>query len=415
MPTIPPNVAPSTKTWLGIDRELSVGTPVLPGTVTVGNTTTMPLDKSQYEPEDMPHWLPDEAIRGSMAMVFQEIEGPYDASWSLGGPVFGDVYGYLFDNIFGDLSSFGTSTSNATTITSGTAIGATTATVASGTGHTSGSYAQIGTGASREIVKLGTSTTGTAMHFLNYPLRFPHTSAAAFSTPAGPYTHKFATLNSGNGQPPTHTATDYTSLTTTVGARSYPSLCVAQIDLTGNSEQLFQVKVSATSWLSAAASSTPTNTTTFTAPLPAWNSTVKVAGSAVSSVGEWSVSIKRELQVYWTTDGQQQPYIIARGTLDGTANINYTVPHDESPLTLMLNNTQPTLEFDVTNGLTSTSLISFAIKMSKAAFVKSKPVRSAVLVGYEDEVQTVANTTDVGGSGGLGQLTLTLVNNTPTY
>ena len=50
-----------------------------------------------------------------------------------------------------------------------------------------------------------------------------------------------------------------------------------------------------------------------------------------------------------------------------------------------------------------------------AQFMKSKPVRSGVLVGYDNEYQTLANTTDVGGSGGLGQTTLQIINNIPTY
>jgi hypothetical protein len=412
---IPTLVAPSTKTWLGIERELVVGTPKLPDSVTSGNAATMPLDKSQYEPEDTPHWLPDEAIRGSMAQLFAEVQGPEEATWSLGGPVFGNVFGYFLDNIFGDMASSGATTASTTTITSPTVIGATTCTVASATGHTSGTLLQIGSGSTKEIVKLGSSTSGTAMAFANYPLRFAHSSAAAASLPSGPFTHKFGTLNSGSGQPPTHTATDYTSLTTTVGARSYPSLCIAQIDFTGNAEQLFMMKVTGTSWQSAAASSAPTNTTTFDVPIASWRTAVQVAGSPVYDIGEWAVSIKRELQVYWTTQGAQTPYIIARGTLDCTGTINYTVPSDETPLTQMLNNTQPTLDISISNGLTSTSLISFDIHATKAAFIKSKPVRSAVLVGYEDEFQTVANTTDVGGSAGLGQVTVTLVNNTPTY
>ena len=38
-----------------------------------------------------------------------------------------------------------------------------------------------------------------------------------------------------------------------------------------------------------------------------------------------------------------------------------------------------------------------------------------MLVGYDNEYQTLANTSDVGGSGGLGQTTLVIVNNVATY
>ena len=53
-----PSVAPSTRSWLGVARELTVGTPV-------GPTNTIPMDAKSYRPEDTPKFLPDEAIRGS--------------------------------------------------------------------------------------------------------------------------------------------------------------------------------------------------------------------------------------------------------------------------------------------------------------------------------------------------------------
>lgn len=412
---IPSLVAPSVKTWLGIDRELVVGTPVLPGSTTTGNPSTIPLDKSTYEPEDMPHWLPDEAIRGSMSRVYAEVLGVEEASWNLGGPFFGDVFGYFLDNIFGDLSTTGTTPTSSTTLTANAAIGSTTVTVASIVGYANGSIVQIGTGATSEVVHLSAAPAGSTLTFASYPLRFAHTSTEPVAIVTGPYTHKFATLNSGSGQPPTHTATDYTSLTTTVGARSYPSLCVAQIDFTGNAEQLLMCKVTGTSWVSAAAGSAPVNSTQFTVPIPNWRSTISVGGTPVYSAGEWSISLKRELQVYFTAQGAQNPYVIARGTMDATGNVNYTVPSDESPLTQMLSNTQPTVAITINNGQVGTSEIQLVLTATKSAFVKAKPVRSAVLVGYEDEFQTVANTTDVGGSAGLGQITAQLLNNVPSY
>jgi hypothetical protein len=47
--------------------------------------------------------------------------------------------------------------------------------------------------------------------------------------------------------------------------------------------------------------------------------------------------------------------------------------------------------------------------------VKSKPGRSAVLVGYDNSAEAVANSTDAGGSGGIGPGTVTLINNIATY
>jgi hypothetical protein len=425
MATIPTLVAPASRSWLGLAREIGgagvsgAGTPALP-------TNTIPLDKSTYEPEDMPKFLEDLAIRGSMSQRFADVLGVEDASFSYGGPVFGDVWGFFLDNVFGDLSTTGSTPTNGTTLVNsgGVVAGGTSITVAAPAGYANSGIVQIDSGAVSEVVILNAAAgvTGSVLTFSNYPLRFAHGSAATVTTVTGPYTHTFAVLNqeagyggAGGAQPPTHTATDYTSLTTTVGARSYPSLCIGTLELTGNSEGLFMGKVTGNSWQSSPASTTPTNTTTFTVPLPAWRSTINVGGSATTAVGEYVWQVKRELAVYWTEQGAQSPYIIARGTLDASGSLKFTVPSDETALNYMLQNTQPAISVVVNNGSASTGELQFTMSSHGADFIKSKPTRSGVLIGYDNEFRTHANPTDVGGSGGLGQLTVQLINNTPTY
>jgi hypothetical protein len=426
MTNIPPGVAPSSRSWLGIAREIGgagisgVGTPTLP-------TATIPLDKSSYEVEDMPKFLEDLAIRGSMSQRFADVIGVQDASFSFGGPVFGDVWGYFFDNLFGDLSTTGSTPANGTHIVNpgGVVVGGTQVTVASTTGYTNSSIVQIDSGSVSEVVILNTSggtVGGTALVFSNYPLRFAHGSAATVSTVTGPYMHTFAVLNSTAGyggangaQPPTHSLTDNTYLTPGVYARTYPGACVGQIEINGNAEGLFMGKSSGNTWLSAPASTIPTNSTTFTVPLPNWRSTLTVGTAVTYDVGEWTCTLKRELQVFWTEQNNQTPFIIARGTLDASGGMKFTVPSDETPLNYMLNNVPLLVQIVTTNGLSGVNEIQYTVTAHNAQFVKSKPVRSGVLVGYDNEYRTEANTSDVGGSGGLGQMTLQILNNVPTY
>jgi hypothetical protein len=425
MSQIPPGVAPSSRSWLGIGREIGgngnsgAGTPVLP-------TNTIPLDKSTYEPEDMPKFLEDLAIRGSMSQRFADVLGVEDATFNYGGPFFGDVWGFFLDNIFGDLSTTGTSPAHGTTLVNsgGVAVGGTTITVASATGYSNSGVVQIDSGSVSEVVVLNASggVAGTTLTFSNYPLRFAHGSAATVTTVSGQYNHTFAVLNQTLGyggaagaQPPTHTATDVTYLTPSVLARSYPSLCIGTLEFTGNSEGLLMGKVTGNSWLSAPASTVPTNTTTFTVPLPAWNTTITIGTVVIYDIGEYAISLKRELQVYWTEQGAQNPYIIARGTLDATGSIKFTVPSDETALNYMLNNTQPSVTIVTTNGQTLTNEIQLTLTTHAADFIKAKPNRSGVLIGYDTEFRTHANTSDVGGSGGLGQITAGLIDNTPTF
>jgi hypothetical protein len=414
---VPTKIAPSSKTWLGVQREEVTGTPETP-------VMTIPLDKNSFNPEDTPKFLPDEAIRGVMASLFNDVIGPEDATFSFGGPMFFDVGGVWIDNVFGDLSSTSSGTlGTAIAINAAIAVGgtvATTGTVSIGTVAT-GSVIQINDGTASEIVLATAGSSGTIVYFTENPARFPHgtTSTLQLELVASNYTHKFALLNSGGvysgAQPPTHTLTDYTGLTATVGARAYPSACVSQMDFTGSAEQLLMQKVTGNSWLSAAAGTTPTNTTTFTVPQANWRSTVAVGGSTISSIGEWAMSAKRQLQIYWTAQGAQNPYVIARGGLNVALTTNYTVASDESALTNMLTAGPLAVQFQLSNGGTGSSLLSFTFNATKAQAIKSKIDRNAVLVGYSDEWECLANTTDVGGTGGLGPATITLINATPTY
>lgn len=416
-------IRPSNLSYLGLSRQLTPGLPVLPGTYPgiTGMASTIPLDKSSYEPEDTPRWLMDTAVRGSMAEVYSLIQGPEDATFNYGGPFYGDIEGFFLDNTFGDLSTTGTTPLNGTTQVGATIVGATTGTLTSATGYGTGSTVQVGSGSIAEVVVV-TTVSGSVITFANTPLRFPHASGGSVWTVTGPYTHRFAILQQGSwngtGQPPLLTATDYTGLTAVAsGSRSYSDLCISQLDLTGNTEQLFEAKVSGNSWLSVPATGAglPVNAPSAVVPIPSWQTTINVGGSAMTQAGEWGMSVKRQLQVYWTAQGTQSPFVIARGSLDATMNLNYTVSTDETALTNMLANTQPPITITTTNGLSGTSVITCIVQATVAGYTKAKPTRSAVLIGYEDEIQCVANSTDVGGSGGLGPCTITLINNVPTY
>src|SRR6185437_14825951 len=110
MSQIPTAVAPSSRSWLGIGRELATGSPVNP-------VVTIPLDKSTYEPEDMIKYLEDLAIRGYMSHRYADVEGVTDASFSYGSPYFGDAWGFWFDNLFGDMSTVGSNGTSSTTTT----------------------------------------------------------------------------------------------------------------------------------------------------------------------------------------------------------------------------------------------------------------------------------------------------------
>jgi hypothetical protein len=445
-----PNVYPGVLSYLGIARELTAGTPVSP-------VITHPLDQGQFEPEDVPRFLDDKAIRGSMTDLFYKTIGVESATFSFGGPNFLDSHGYFMDNVFGDLST--TSTSIATPATASTvlAVGATQATLAAQVpgAYTVGASLQLGTATtanapasySNEVVTIS-ATASSTITFANTPLRFTHNTSTiagsqVFNVATGPFTHRFAALNSPLGyggaygaQPPTHTLTDVTNIvntftsasygtmpTSTYGARQYVSAVLKNIDFSGNAEQLLGVRMGGETWLSSLATSPVSNITTNARPVPNWDTTVVLAGNTISStgtyagIGNFTYTPTRGTQVYWIVAGTQTPYIIARGPLTNTGAIDFQPTNSELPLDLMLLNSQAPLSITTTNaGITNAgTAFTLTFTSSQAAITKSKIMRNGILIGYSAQYESVSNSTDVGGSGGLGPCTLTLTNSTPTY
>jgi hypothetical protein len=411
---VPTTFGVSSKSYLDACRELVTGTP---------NVTTplftLPMDKGDYSPEDTPKFLPDESIRGVMAMLYNDIIGVEDATFSFGAPVFTDDIGIWIDNTFGDLSTVSNGTlGSAVALGSAISAGATQLSPGStlGTAVTTGSIIQITDGAASEVILCTSGSSGTNVLFANTPTRFAHTTSAtvALQTAASNYTHTWSILNSGTGQPPTHTLYDYSGLTSGGQARAYPSACASGLDFSGNTEQLLTYKVQGNSWLSTTAAA-PTLATAFVKPQAAWESTVSVGGSQIYSIGSWTWQAKRTLQVYWTAQNSQTPYIIARGGLGVTLGLNYTVPTDETALTNMLTAGPLAVSIVTSNGLSGANLQSLTLQTTTAQFVKSKISRSNVLVGYDDSAEAVANTTDAGGSGGIAPAKVILTNATPCY
>jgi hypothetical protein len=380
-----------------------------------------------------------------MTDEFYKTLGVESATFSFGGPNFLDSHGYFFDNVFGDLSTVGSSLANPATTSGVLPVGSTNMTLAAAppSAYTAGATVQLGVSPTAEVFVISSTAASNVINFVNSPLRFTHATAQTVQTAGTPFTHKFAALNSPLGyggaygaQPPTHTFTDVTNIvnvftsatystapTNSFGARMYPSACLKDIAFSGNAEQLLSLKMSGDSWISQVAGTAVTNITTNSRPIPNWNSTVVIAGNTVSSTGAYSgigtfgVTFTRQTQVYWTVQGIQNPYVIARGPLNMNGTIEWDPTNSETPLDLMLLNAQAPMAIAVTNSGIPNSGTPFTLTFtaSQVANTKSKIMRSKALIGYSNTFSGISNATDVGGSGGLGPGTITLVNNTATY
>ena len=139
------------------------------------------------------------------------------------------------------------------------------------------------------------------------------------------------------------------------------------------------------------------------------------AANLVNTIGEWTVSVKRQLQVYFNVNGVQSPYIIARGPLSATVDLKFATPADETPLSYLLYQGYQWLYIVLQGPGTGGTAVSFTFQAHSMQATKSKPGRSAVLMDFADTFEAVSNQSDTGGSGGLGPCTVSLVNSVPSY
>jgi hypothetical protein len=223
----------------------------------------------------------------------------------------------------------------------------------------------------------------------------------------GPYTYAWSLLNSGGGQPATHTLTHSAGTTATSGARQYPGFCLSQMNLKFNAEStLLEWDGQGTSWPSVAAGSAPTPNPTTILPVAAWKTKIGIGGPAtggtlINTVTDGEVDIVRELQPTFTATGVQTPYSIVRGGLSVNGKLNFGAVSDESALLYMLNNTQPQVQIVSSNGAAGTNLIVIQIDIQVAAFTAAAIDTSHPAIGYQNSFEAVFNTTNAGGSGGM--------------
>jgi hypothetical protein len=410
--TTPVTYAPA-KQFIGIATEAAQGTPV-------PMTATVLVDEAK--PKDNPTFLDDKSWRGSMGSdSFAKIAGTKTAEVELGGPAYGDGLGYFLRNILGDLSYVGTPTgSGSTTLALPAAAGA--ATISTAATIPAGTTVQIGTGASAECFVTGTPTgSGPYTIPLSTPtggLIFGHAAAQAVVPVVAPFTQAHSLLNSGGGQPVSHTITHFLGPTATSGARQYPGFCLSELGFKWNAEsELLTWSGKGTSWPSVPLGAAPVAAPSLVLPVASWRMTVGIGGPAsgvtlMSNITDGELTIKRELSPYFTVTGTQNPYIIQRGGVSVEGKLNF-VAADESPLLWMLNNTQPSLQLYLDNGLAGANRLVFQVDCQIAAFTESEADGTKSAVEFGNSFQALFNTTNAGGSGGYSPIKVSLTNSVP--
>lgn len=400
-------VVPESEQWWGIGREATPGTAVAP-------TISIPLDKGT--PEDKFTYIVDKSIQGDMAADHGDIQGVAIADFAMSGNVYTDVIGHMLYNLFGDYTATGAAGSGSTTLTAPLVAGATTATVAAITGFSNGQAVQIGITAdgNPEIVVLSAAPSGTTLTFTNTPARSAHASGKTVAGVVAPFTHNFSLLNSGTGQPPAHTITHHQNLTATYGARQYAYWCASGIDFKMSPEQLFTHDTKGTAVMGTAATATPTNSQSTVFAQPNWRWKVGVGGPAsggtlLNDVEDCELSFTREVKPKYTLQAVTSPFIIARLVLGATGKLTITA-QDESPLLAYIADTVQQLQMVMTASNGDTVTFNYATCKYETATLAAPDVLT-----YEVNFRAIANTTNVGQSGGKSPAQVILTNSVATY
>ena len=413
--SIPSTIYPVFESSLLVGREQTIDT--APSSFT--GIPTAAISTTQHV-----GWLEDMNLRGSQVKVYDLEEGPEWAELTIPeSPLYGDTIGHILFSTLGDYTSTGTAASPNSTLNGGVSAGATSITVTSGTGFAANQWIQVDITSNAEIVQVLSVASNVITLTSATPLRFSHLTGVAVTNTAANYTHTFSLLNPGSStgntsaQPPTYTFLHRNFIATSANhnADQYSYTRMTDLKLTAKKDGWLTWDGKATSYLRTYPSSDyPPSFTTVKAN-PSWKSAISLASSQVYNIAEISVSLQRELDIVTTADGSQNPYVIAAGPVTASFTIDWDAISDESALNYMLNNTQPTLQYQISNGLSSPNTVSLTINAQLAGFKDSPLTAMKSLWGWKSAGDLIANTTNAGNSGGYSPCQIVLVNGVPSY
>lgn len=419
MVSVPSPVYPEAARFLNIGREIG-------GFGVVPTTGFVSVPVASFEPTPKVNPIPDTAVRGAMASPFDFQMGASWAELAIGeSPLYGDTFGHILANIFGDWTDTGTASTPTSALSSNVAAGVLALPVASGgASFTAGMTVQVGTGTLAEVVTVGAGSTGTSIVLATgSPLRFAHLTGATIVNCTAPFTHIFATLNPASstglvsGQPATHTILDRNQVAGPSGfyTDQFPYVCFSEVMLTGKPLGYLSWSGKATSQPQGAVSAAAQASFGTVRGIPAWRGSSTIGGVAAFDIASWTITLSRKVDPIPTIDGTQAVYVISRGPLTGTFELAYNPALDESALNYLLQNTQPSLAWSTSNGLSGANLVSFTVNAQLGAVTEAPLKVTDSLFGYDLSGTLVGNQTNIGNSGGWGVATCTLVNAIGSY
>ena len=418
MVAVPLTVYPVCEQLLQVGKEAAFGS--APSSTAF---TSVPI--VNFAPDNKVTWVEDGSMWGDFTKTHDVQEGPVWAESEIKeSPLYGDSFGNFAFNLMGDLTTTGTGTTPTWTSSAPPTAGGTVISVSAGSTAVSGTYIQVDTSTNSEVVAVTTGSTGTTISINPAtPLRFTHGTTTTITTVVAPFTHTFSVLNPygstgvTTGQGPSHTFIHRTGIPGSGNNNAWQFVygCMSEITVMGKASGILTWSGKVTSYSKAYPAFNPTPSFSAVRMIPAWKSTTTVASAQLNDITEWSCVLTRQLEVIPTADGVQAPYLIGRGNLDATFKLMYSPVLDESALTNMLTNAQPTLSWTISNGLAGSSLVSFTLNANQAAYKTVPLTGDKTFFGFDVSGDFVGNTTNSGNSGGRGPCQIVLQNAIPTY
>lgn len=220
---------------------------------------------------------------------------------------------------------------------------------------------------------------------------------------SAPYSHAISLYNATDGQTPSYTITDSYSVNT----RQYPGAKFSDLDIKFSADGLLTYSAKAVA-LPSVTTTAPTPSFTSVQPLASWIGAVTIGGTANTSVMDGNITIKRSIGVVDTVDGSQAPHALWSGPLSVSGKLTL-VMEDETQLTNYLSNTQPSLDVTFTTG-TGVGVQSLKLHMTQVAYQSADISRGKEYVELPISFTAIANSTDIGASGGYSPIKCTLQN-----
>jgi len=220
---------------------------------------------------------------------------------------------------------------------------------------------------------------------------------------AGPYTHVFATMNTGTYQPPSYTLSDYNGFNT----RQFPGFMFSQVQFTLSPTGLLTASVQGTG-LASATTTKPTQTFSAKTASAGYTGVITLGGTATTLVENATFTIARQVNPITAVNNSTSPTAIWAGSVSVTGQMTL-IYNDDTFLTPMLGSTSTSVDILYTNGADSLKLHCTSGLFTKAPVTRGGNGWMEITVDFTG----VANTTDANTAGtGYSPVKATLINTT---